>query len=158
MYLLHLHLWLVSCRVSAGKTTRTATVTTHWLLPWMGINLFWAARTTIRRRRGLRTTRPRARRCCWAPPRVYSPCTAWPPRRDPAPSRYRAAQSRCTTTTTTPCTTTPYWTLCLLIWWTSALKTHRGTEGTHTPTQTETEREKHRFFSSLFFFSFWRNN
>lgn len=104
----------------AEKTTRTATATTRWLPPWTGVNLCWGARTTTRRRRGRRTTRPRARLCCSAPTPAYSPCTAWRPRRDPVPSRYRAAPSRCTITT--QCTMTAYWTLCLLIWWTSALK------------------------------------
>lgn len=109
----------------AEKTTRTATATTRWLPPWTGVNLCWGARMTTRRRRGRRTTRPRARLCCSAPTPAYSPCTAWRPRRDPVPSRYRAALSRCTITT--QCTMTAYWTLCLLIWWTSALK-KTGTE------------------------------
>lgn len=108
------------CFLSAEKTTRTATVTIPWLLPWMEINLYWGARTTTKHPRGRRITRLRARPCSSAQTPVYSPCTAWRPRRDPAPSRYQVAQSRCTITT--HCTTTPYWTLCLLIWWTSALK------------------------------------
>lgn len=110
------------CFLFAGKTTRTptATVTTRWLLPWMEIKLYWAARTTTKRPWARRITRPRARLCSWAPAPACSPCTASRPRRDPAPSRCPAGLTRCTITT--HCTTTPYWTLCLLIWWTSAPK------------------------------------
>ncbi|KAG7228523.1 hypothetical protein INR49_007697 [Caranx melampygus] len=56
--------------------------------------------------RGHRITRLRVRPCSSALTPVYHPCTASRPRRDPAPSRYRAVQTRCTITT--HCTMTPY--------------------------------------------------
>lgn len=111
------------CFVLTEKTTRTpttTTATTPWRPPWTEIRLCWEVRTTTKRPRGHRTTRPRARLCSSALTAVYRACTAWLRRRGPAPSRYRAAQTRCTITTL--CTMTPYWTLCLLTWWTSALK------------------------------------
>lgn len=130
--------WL--CLLFKGRTMRIATATTPWLLPWMEINLYWGARTTTKRHRGHRTTRLLVRLCSSVQTPVYSPCTASRPRQDPVPSLYQAVQSRCTITT--PCTMTAYWTLCLLIWWTLALKNTK-------PAQNG-DREHTRFSFSFF--------
>lgn len=135
------------CFVLTEKTTRTptTTATTPWRPPWTEIRLCWEVRTTTKRPRGHRTTRPRARLYSSALTAVYRACTAWLRRRGPAPSRYRAAQTRCTITTL--CTMTPYWTLCLLTWWTSALK-----EKHHV---TWINSSHFLFFTFFFFFFFW---